>query len=90
MQIAAAGGYNLVKISPPGRGIALLANLLTSELYLAKLKKYCNQDEEQRAGLSNIMDKLSLSARATHRVIKMARTISDFEGSVLRRERDLM
>lgn len=66
------------------------AGKLNSELHLAELKKYCNLDEEQRAGLANIMDKLSLSARATHRVIKMARTIADYEGSVLIRERDLM
>ena len=56
------------------------AGKLNSELHLAELKKYCNLDEEQRAGLANIMDKLSLSARATHRVIKMARTIADFDG----------
>ncbi|PCI77053.1 MAG: hypothetical protein COB20_08960 [SAR86 cluster bacterium] len=66
------------------------AGKLNSELHLAELKKYCNLDEEQRAGLANIMDKLSLSARATHRVIKMARTIADYEGNATIAERDLM
>ena len=56
------------------------AGKLNCDLHLAELKKYCHLDEEQRAGLANIMDKLSLSARATHRVIKMARTIADFDG----------
>ena len=36
------------------------------------------------------MDKLSLSARATHRVIKMARTIADFDGRAAIGESDLM
>jgi magnesium chelatase family protein len=66
------------------------AGKLNSELHLAELKKYCPLDEEQRAGLASIMDKLSLSARATHRVIKMARTIADFDGRAAIIERDLM
>jgi len=66
------------------------AGKLNSELHLAELKKYCYLDEEQRVGLANIMDKLSMSARATHRVIKMARTIADYEGSELISEQDLM
>lgn len=63
---------------------------LNSDLNLAQLKKYCYLDEKQRVGLANIMDKLSLSARATHRVIKMARTIADFDGREAIGERDLM
>jgi magnesium chelatase family protein len=66
------------------------AGKLNSELHLAELKKYCYLDEEQRVGLANIMDKLSMSARATHRVIKMARTIADYEGSEMISEQDLM
>lgn len=66
------------------------AGKLNSELHLAELKKYCNLDDEQRAGLANIMDKLLMSARATHRVIKMARTIADYEGRAVIGERDLM
>jgi magnesium chelatase family protein len=36
------------------------------------------------------MDALAMSARATHRVIKMAKTIADYEGSKKIREQDLM
>jgi magnesium chelatase family protein len=32
VQIAAAGGYNLLMIGPPGRGKTLLANLLIALL----------------------------------------------------------
>ena len=66
------------------------AGKLNSELHLAEIKKFCDLDKEQRAGLATIMDKLSLSARATHRVIKMARTIADFEGRAAIAEGDLM
>jgi magnesium chelatase family protein len=66
------------------------AGKLNSELQLADLKKYCDIDKEQRAGLASIMDKLSLSARATHRIIRMARTIADIEGRAEIDERDLM
>ena len=45
---------------------------------------------KQRRQLAATMDKLSMSARATHRVIKMARTIADYEGSDEKRDQDLM
>ena len=66
------------------------AGKLNSDLQLAELQKYCRLDKEQRAGLANIMDKLSLSARATHRVIKMARTIADYDDRSVIAEQDLM
>jgi magnesium chelatase family protein len=39
VQIAAAGGYNLFMIGPPGRGKTLLANLLI------KLLPFMSEDE---------------------------------------------
>lgn len=45
---------------------------------------------EQSRQLAATMDKLSMSARATHRVIKMARTIADYKGSDEIRDQDLM
>ncbi len=63
---------------------------LNSELNLQELTTYCDLNAQLRAGLASIMDKLSMSARATHRVIKMARTVADFEGSEAIREQDLM
>ena len=66
------------------------AGKLNSRLQLAEMNEYCNLDREQRGRLANIMDKLAMSARATHRVIKMARTIADFEECEEIRERDLM
>lgn len=63
---------------------------LNSELQLAELEEHCCLSERQRSDLAGIMDKLAMSARATHRIIKMARTIADFEGSDQIREEHLM
>lgn len=79
-----------LKIDACREGQMQRAGRLNSDLQLADLKKYCNLDKQQRAGLASIMDKLSLSARATHRIIKMARTIADFEGRAAIDERDLL
>lgn len=63
---------------------------LNSELDLAELNRHCELAREQRAKLADTMDRLSMSARATHRVIKMARTIADFEGREEIAEPDLL
>ncbi|MGL4604382.1 MAG: YifB family Mg chelatase-like AAA ATPase [Iodobacter sp.] len=44
------------------------------------LEQYCPLSEEARSLLQMAMQKLSLSARATHRVLKVARTIADLAG----------
>ena len=63
---------------------------LNSELQTHELDQYCQLSKTLRNGLATTMDKLAMSARATHRVIKMARTIADFEGSGEIRKQDLM
>lgn len=54
---------------------------LNSELSSAELERFCQLGRATRKQLAVTMEKLSLSARATHRVIKMARTIADFDHS---------
>jgi len=44
------------------------------------LEKYCSLSEQGRILLKNAMEKLSLSARAYDRIIKVSRTIADLEG----------
>ena len=44
------------------------------------LELFCQLDEQGRTLLKNAMEKLSLSARAYDRIIKVSRTIADLEG----------
>ncbi len=50
---------------------------MTSEM----IKKYCALDEKGEKILQNAFDKLGMSARAYTRILKVARTIADLEGS---------
>ena len=52
-----------------------------AEMNNKQLKAFCNLDEQSILLLKQAISKLNLSARAFHRVIKIARTIADLEGS---------
>ena len=45
------------------------------------LQRYAQLDEQGKAMLQNAMDRLNLSARAYDRILKVARTIADLDGS---------
>ena len=47
----------------------------------ADVRKYCKLDEAGTSLLRAAMNQLQLSARAFHRVLKLARTIADLAGS---------
>ena len=47
----------------------------------ADVRKYCKLDEAGNALIRTAMAQLQLSARAFHRVLKLARTIADLAGS---------
>ena len=46
-----------------------------------KLQKFCPMDDEALNVLQNVFDKLGLSARSYNRIVKVARTIADLDGS---------
>ncbi|MCB2214589.1 YifB family Mg chelatase-like AAA ATPase [Desulfofustis glycolicus] len=46
-----------------------------------EITRYCGIDDRSRKLLDTSMDKLGLSARAYHRILKIARTIADMEAS---------
>lgn len=46
-----------------------------------EIKKYCRLDESSEALLKTAIEKFGFSSRAYHRILKVARTIADLEGS---------
>jgi magnesium chelatase family protein len=52
-----------------------------ADMRTADVRKYCSLDETGQAIIKMAMDQLQLSARAYHRVLKLARTIADLAGS---------
>ena len=63
-------------------GKAFLRITSNAEMNNKQLKAFCNLDEQSILLLKQAISKLNLSARAFHRVIKIARTIADLENSV--------
>ncbi|MFZ2098764.1 MAG: ATP-binding protein, partial [Anaerolineales bacterium] len=47
----------------------------------AEVRQFCELDETSRALIRSAMNQLQLSARAYHRILKLARTIADLAGS---------
>jgi magnesium chelatase family protein len=45
------------------------------------IRKYCKINEDCQALMESAMNRLGLSARAYNRILKVARTIADIEGS---------
>ena len=59
------------------KGLGLVTN---AEMGLAEIKEYCRPDEAGLMLLRNAVRSQHLSARAYHRVLKLARTIADLFG----------
>jgi len=55
--------------------------LTNSEMNLLQIKKYCQVDQKSETLLKRAVNSGQLSARGYHRVLKVARTIADLEGS---------
>lgn len=60
------------------KGKAIFSN---SELSPGLMNKYCKLDNNSKKVLQDAFEKLSLSARAYERILKVARTIADLENS---------
>ena len=53
-----------------------------ARLSVAEVDRWCTPDPAAQALLARAMQKLSLSARAYHRILKVARSIADLQGAV--------
>jgi magnesium chelatase family protein len=47
----------------------------------AEVREYCRLDDAGKGLLRAAMSQLGMSARAFHRILKLARTIADLEGA---------
>jgi magnesium chelatase family protein len=54
---------------------------LNGKMTTRQLRKYCGLDAEGKQLLQTAMDELGLSARAHDRILRVARTVADLEGS---------
>lgn len=52
-----------------------------SDMRPAEVRQFCGLDETGRTLMKNAMNQLQLTARAYHRLLKLARTIADLAGS---------
>ncbi len=64
-----------------GNRFARLKIHANSQMSSRHIRTYCIIDDASSRILETAMDKLGLSARAYHRVLKIARTIADLEGA---------
>lgn len=55
--------------------------LVNARMNPRQIRKYCEPDADGRAMLATAMDDLGLSARAHDRILRVARTVADLDGS---------
>ena len=53
-----------------------------SDMHPAEVRKYCQLDITSQSLMRSAMSQMHLSARAYHRVLKLARTIADLAGEI--------
>ncbi len=66
---------------PPLSSTSSLTIQCNADMRPAEVRKYCELDETSRNLMRSAMNQLQLSARAYHRILKLARTIADLAGS---------
>ncbi|HWQ04609.1 MAG TPA: ATP-binding protein [Longilinea sp.] len=52
-----------------------------ADMRVGEVRRFCGLDDSSRALMRTAMNQLQLSARAYHRVLKLARTIADLAGA---------
>ena len=54
--------------------------MTNADMRVAEVRQFCELDAEGRSLIKAAMSQLQLSARAYHRILKLARTIADLAG----------
>jgi len=65
-------------VNNPQKKLQIFTN---AEMKIPQIKKYCQVDQKSQSILKRFVDSGQLSGRGYHRVLKVARTIADLEGS---------
>lgn len=55
--------------------------ICNADMRPAEVRQFCSLDDNSRALMKTAMNQMQLSARAYHRILKLARTIADLTGS---------
>ena len=65
------------------QGPVASSNMVTcnADMRVAEIRKFCSLDETSRGLMKSAMSQMQLSARAYHRILKLALTIADLAGS---------
>ena len=56
-------------------------NVCNADMRVGEIRQYCKLQDEGQSLMRAAMTQLDLSARAYHRILKLARTIADLAGS---------
>ena len=73
--------FQIPSIDPKDGSNSQNAITCNAEMRPAEVRQYCTLDETSRSLMKTAKSQLNLSARAYHRVLKLARTIADLAGS---------
>ncbi|WP_313527404.1 YifB family Mg chelatase-like AAA ATPase [Anaerotignum sp.] len=52
-----------------------------AQLSASQIEKFCSLEDKEKEMLRNAFERLDLSARAYHKILKVARTVADLDGS---------
>jgi magnesium chelatase family protein len=55
--------------------------IANTDMRVGEVRKFCRLDDQAQSLMRSAMTRLNLSARAYHRILKLARTIADLAGS---------
>ena len=65
----------------PQGNVELSSVACNADMRIAEIRKFCKLDETSESLMRSAMTQMNLSARAYHRLLKLARTIADLAGS---------